>query len=181
VIIFRGVGVGWALVESLQMLADGARARGDLETAGSLLDDALAVAQEIRGPWTRGLASQGLGRLARARDDLGEAQSHHREALQAFVEMGHKLAAVEAMESLAGLAARTDRFEKAVCLFGAVEAIREAIGSVRFASEESSYQADLALARTGLADEAFDRAWSTGRAMSLDEAAAFALTGPDAS
>jgi DNA-binding CsgD family transcriptional regulator len=124
-----------------------------------------------------GLALQGMGKLARSQGDQDRSESLHHEALGLFQEARNKLDAVEALESLAGLAALAESCREAARLFGAAEALRESIGYMRFLVERERYEADVALVREGLADKEFARAWEEGRAMSLDEAVAYASRG----
>jgi len=124
-----------------------------------------------------GLALQGAGRLARSQADYQQAESLHHHALELFQKAGYKLDAVEPLESLAGLAALAESLPEAARLFGAAEALRESIGYVRFLVEREGYEADVAIVREGLTEEEFRRAWEEGRAMSLDEAVAYASRG----
>ena len=176
VILARGMGIPWAISWGLRTMGDVARARGDLDAAGARLEEAVDVGRQVGG-WVLGLALQGAGRLARSQGDHDRAESLHHEALELFQEAGHKLDAVEALESLAGLAALAESLPEAARLFGAAEALRESTGYVRFLVDREAYEADVALAREGLTDEEFACAWEEGRAMSLDEAAAYASRG----
>jgi DNA-binding CsgD family transcriptional regulator len=153
-----------------------ALARGDLEAAGAGLEEALDVGRRAGGA-ELGLALQWAGRLTRAKGDHDRAESLHHEALDLLQEAGYELETVEALESLAGLAALAESLPEAARLFGATEALREWIGYVRFLVDREAYEADVAIVREGLAEEEFRRAWEEGRAMSLDEAVAYASRG----
>jgi predicted ATPase/DNA-binding CsgD family transcriptional regulator len=157
-------------------LAYVALARGDLEAAGARLEEALDVGRQAGGR-VLGTALQGAGRLASAQGDHERAESLHHEALELLAEAGYKLDAVEALESLAGLAALAESRPEAARLFGAAEALRESIGYVRFLVDREAHEADVAIVREGLTEEEFQRAWEEGRAMSLDEAVAYASRG----
>jgi predicted ATPase/DNA-binding CsgD family transcriptional regulator len=160
----------------LRILGDVARARGNLKLSGTRGEEGVDVGRRAGG-FALGLALQGAGRLARAQGDDDRAESLHHEALELFQEARNKLDAVEALESLAGLAALAESLAEAARLFGATEALRESIGYVRFLVEREGYEADVAIVREGLTDEEFGRAWEEGRAMSLDEAVAYASRG----
>jgi DNA-binding CsgD family transcriptional regulator len=84
---------------------------------------------------------------------------------------------VDTLESLAGLAALAESFVEAARLFGAAEGLRESIGYKRFLVDRKTYEADVALASKNLGEEEFRRAWEEGRAMSMDEAIAYASRG----
>jgi ATP/maltotriose-dependent transcriptional regulator MalT len=157
-------------------LAYMALARGDLKAAGARLEKALEVGRRAGG-WMLGPALQWAGKLARAQGDHERAESLHHEALELLQEAHYKLDAVEVLESLAGLAALAESLPEAARLFAAAEALRESIGYVRFPVDREAYEADVAIAREGLNEEEFRRAWEEGRAMSLDEAVTYASRG----
>ncbi len=172
----RAMRIPWGVIWVLRTLGDVARARGDLEAAGARLVEAMDVGRQAGG-WALGLALQAAGRLARVQGDAERAESLHHEALEFSQKAGTMLDAVEALESLAGLAAVAESPAEAARLFGAAEALRESIGYVRFLVEREGYEADVALVHEGLSDDEFARAWEEGRAMSLDEAVAYASRG----
>jgi hypothetical protein len=87
------------------------------------------------------------------------------------------------LEGLARVAAAREQKERAARLFGAAEALREAAGAP-FPSgaragtqpaERAAVEQHVATVRTALGSEAFAAAWAAGRAMTLDEAVAYAL------
>lgn len=94
-----------------------------------------------------------------------------------LTELGDDATAADALEALAGLAAIAESPAEAARLFGGAEALRESIGYVRFLVDREVYDADVAIAREGLTEEEFERAWEEGRAMSMDEAIAYASRG----
>jgi DNA-binding CsgD family transcriptional regulator len=63
---------------------------------------------------------------------------------------------------------------EAARLFGAAQALRQALGQVRWPLHQPSHDAEIAALRARMGDEAFERAWSEGAALSLEEAAAYA-------
>jgi ATP/maltotriose-dependent transcriptional regulator MalT len=160
----------------LRMLADVEHARGELEAARACVDEALEVAHRTGG-FSLGLVLRSAGRLARSQGDNERAESFQHEALELFKEASGKLDTVEALEALAGLAAVAESHAEAGRLFGAAEALRESIGSVRFPVDRETYENDIAVVREGLTDEEFQRAWEEGRAMSMEEAVAYASRG----
>ncbi|HTE65550.1 MAG TPA: tetratricopeptide repeat protein, partial [Candidatus Binatia bacterium] len=176
VMLARRMRISWAISWGLRALGDVARAGGDLEAAGARVEEALEAGRKAGG-LALGLGLQGAGRLARSQADYQQAESLHHHALELFQKAGYKLDAVEPLESLAGLAALAESLPEAARLFGAAEALRESIGYVRFLVEREGYEADVAILRKGLTNEEFARAWEEGRAMSLDEAVAYASRG----
>ena len=80
---------------------------------------------------------------------------------------------------LAGPAAAKGQSERAVRLLGASEALREATGLGLQAADQFEIDRYVASARAQLDEATFEAAWAEGRAMTLEEAVAYAL-GEDA-
>ena len=57
------------------------------------------------------------------------------------------------------------------------EALRELVGTRLLPSERAGYERDLAAVRAELGEEAFAEDWAEGRAMSVEQAVAYALDG----
>jgi hypothetical protein len=65
--------------------------------------------------------------------------------------------------------------EKAARVFGAAEALREAIGAPVPPVERPDYDRAVAAARARLGEVAFSSGWAEGRAMTLEQAMSYAL------
>jgi len=65
--------------------------------------------------------------------------------------------------------------ERAAQLFGASEALLDAIGASLWPSNRADYERNLSVARASLSSEAFDAARAKGRAMSLEQAYTYAM------
>jgi predicted ATPase/transcriptional regulator with XRE-family HTH domain len=162
------------IADDLVTLGLATQGQGDLIGATALFREALEHSREIG--YRLGEATA-LHRLGRAALDTGDAD----EALMLF---GHSLRLVRSTgddESIAGIldgvasaaAARSER--RAAQLFGAVEALRAALGAPRPPADEDSYRRAVALARTMLGVKAYAKADTAGRTLPLDEAIAMAL------
>jgi hypothetical protein len=79
------------------------------------------------------------------------------------------------MERLAAVDVERGRFEAAARLLGAAEALRRVIGAPRAPVYQPQYNARLTTLRNALDEEAFTAAWEAGRAMTWEEAVAYAL------
>jgi hypothetical protein len=66
-------------------------------------------------------------------------------------------------------------FQRAVRLYGAAEALREAIGMPLPLYERTQYERDIEASRKNLDERTFTNARAEGRAMTLEQAVAFAL------
>lgn len=99
------------------------------------------------------------------------------EAITLAVEQGSPLVVSIALDRIAGLAASNESYAEAARLLGAAGAERERLGLVPFAADRTANEATESAARQGLGDEAFQQAWDEGKAMSLEEAVAYARRG----
>jgi hypothetical protein len=88
---------------------------------------------------------------------------------------------VKDLEGLAALAVALAQPERAARLFGAAEALREAMGTPLPPAERGAHDRSVAAVRATMGDAAFAVAWAAGRVMSLEEAVALALAEREAS
>ena len=113
------------------------------------------------------------------RGDVQRAGALFRESMALFLDIGDRQGVAECLVGLAGVAATAGRPRLAAQLFGAAEARSEAISARMSPSNRPEYEGFVASARAGLRDAEFAAAWAEGRAMSLEQAVAYALTEPD--
>jgi predicted ATPase len=150
--------------------------QGDLEAGVPLVEDALA---RLRGltdpPWFVVLTINVGGYAALRQQDLPRAAGLFAEALDRGRDRQHMLSLLSAMVGLAGVAVTRGQAERAARLLGAIEAAHEAVGIKR--GDNWLYAERItAETRAALEPAAFERARSTGAALSLEEAVAEAAT-----
>ena len=102
------------------------------------------------------------------------AQDTFAEVQQRFREMGSKIGVVYALEGLASLAVRQHECERAVRLYAWADAARAAIGDQRPFVEQTEVDRDYAAIRAQLSDEIISTATAAGRAMTMEQAVAYA-------
>jgi predicted ATPase/class 3 adenylate cyclase len=115
-----------------------------------------------------------LGWAALVRGDYERAHALHQESLELSRELGDKLVAAESLEGLACSAARGEE-ERAARLFGAAEAVREAVGYHQTPRESALREPFLGTVRSRLEEAKWEAALAEGRAMTFDDAVAYAL------
>jgi hypothetical protein len=69
--------------------------------------------------------------------------------------------------------------ERAARLFGAADAFRQALNTLVAPDYRSEYEHEISLLRVALSEEAFEKAWTIGHTLTLQQAVALAL-GPGA-
>jgi predicted ATPase len=149
--------------------------RGEYDAARPMHQESLAI---LRGLNDRRAVAVELGNLAEvalAQANLEEAQALYLESLQLLHELGDKMYTAYFLAGLAAVAGGQGNAERAGRLFGATEALREAIGAPLPPSEQRVYDVMVEKARARLDQAAFLAAWAAGRAMGLEEALNYAF------
>ena len=175
--LFRGLGDPQGVSSGLYGLANLALARGDGDEAMRLLGEGEALSREA-GNWSMLATCLGTQAIS-TRLDGDDARTA--ELLRGSVEIAGMLRddynVVFCVTGLAGVAAREGRAERAARLFGVADALSEKTGAgVSWSVLRNLNERDLAVTREMLDSEAFEAAWAEGRAMTLEEAVAYALS-----
>jgi hypothetical protein len=98
------------------------------------------------------------------------ARALYEESLEIAREIDYQEQIAPALEGLAVVAAKQGEPVRAAHLWGAAEALREAIGTPIPPVYGLDYQQAVATARSQSGDDAFARAWSQRRAMTPEQA-----------
>jgi predicted ATPase/DNA-binding SARP family transcriptional activator len=151
---------------------------GDTERAADLHAEALALAEQVGDRRLASVALTNLGLAALARKDYPAARSFHARGLEHAEAIGERRSIAECLEEMAGVDAAAGLARRAAVLFGASQALREAIGSPVLGPDLARFQQSLAAVRTALGEEEFAAAERTGREMPEAEAIALARADP---
>jgi len=151
---------------------------GDDDGAAALYEQALQIQRALGHRRGMVVSLTNLGSLAQRRGDHERAEALHRESLTLVVDLGDRRRTVACLEGLASAASSRGQAERAARLFGAAEALREAAGVTLPPPHRALREPRVAAVRALMRPEAFESAWSAGRAMTLDEAVRYALQDP---
>ena len=174
--LFRSLGDRAGMGRTLNNLGALEAERGDLGRAAALLDEALALRGALGDRHGAAHSLANLGYVAYAQGDYERAMAFYDEALALWREVGTKVNLAESLENFALIAAMTGEPERAARLLGAAEALRVQIGvPVPPNDRDDSYGPSVAAARAQMTEADFEAAWEAGRALSLDDAIAYAL------
>jgi non-specific serine/threonine protein kinase len=121
-------------------------------------------------------ALEALGTCAREQGDHHRAAQLFAESLVLVRDSRDPVSLVNNVKSLGAVAAATGRPEQAVRLFGAAEALRDLHGIILPPAERPRLERAIAPARVQLPAPSFAAAWAAGRALSVEQAIAEALT-----
>jgi predicted ATPase/DNA-binding SARP family transcriptional activator/DNA-binding CsgD family transcriptional regulator len=175
----REAGDDYSVGMSLTNLGHVALLQRDFERVKALSEEALAFADELGSAGVE-IAPSNLLNLGLAALGLGEherAMGPFEEALAMSQDMGRTPQVIEILEGMASLAGAMGTATRAARLWGAAEAAREVTGISVFTPDEwELHEPHLASARSQLGEPAWKATLAEGRAMSLDEAAEYALS-----
>jgi predicted ATPase/DNA-binding SARP family transcriptional activator/DNA-binding CsgD family transcriptional regulator len=149
---------------------------GDYERGAALNEEAAALYRERGYKGGLEFVLDNLGWAALLQDDHERAKTSYEESLMLCKELGDRWTASESLEGLACVAGVRGEAERAAKLFGVAEALREAVGSQHTTEEDALREPYLAASRSRLDEEAWDKAWAEGRAMSMEQAIEYALS-----
>ena len=201
----RQLGDKRGVATALTNLGNVAFEQGDYPSARSLFDESLALNREIGDKRGISISLNNLGNAAFEQRDYISAGSLFEESLDISRELGDKLGIASTLAGLGGVevgrasgtnGARTTGSGEAVetaatttpgiasrlwagaGLLGAAEALLESMGAVLASEDRRPYDRGIDQARAQLGEEEFERARQKGRAMSMEEAIAYALQDP---
>jgi tetratricopeptide (TPR) repeat protein len=180
--------VGW----TLHRLGRVTQGMGDSERAAALGAQSVDVLRRLGEPLGliaaligAGIAAQLRGDAARATALCGEAvallrdggdrKSLGHECLRLLRELGTRLNVADCYERLVWVAHARGQPEQAARLLGAAEALRAATGTPLAPVRRGDHDAVVAAVRAALDEATLAAAWAQGQALSLEEAAAYAL------
>ena len=173
------VGDPWGIAHTLQNFPSLAIQENDYVHAKQLSEETITWfrrAGDQRGV-ARTLAD--LAELERLAGNPTQAMALLKQSLSQLMLFKDKGSIASALEGIAVLASMQDDFRQAGRLYGAAEALRETIGMPHrpAAYERVNYEQNIAMVRTNLDEVTFAKAWAEGRAMTMEQAVAYALEG----
>jgi predicted ATPase/class 3 adenylate cyclase/DNA-binding CsgD family transcriptional regulator len=170
--LFREVGDKQGIADSFYFLGQLVLSQGDASTACSLGEESLVLSREMGD--REGIAGS-LLLLAKGTAFQGDhtaARALYEESLAITRTLGAKLDITSGLEGLASVVAVQGEPIWAARLWGAAEALREAINIPLPPFERASYERSVAAASAKLGEQALAVAWAEGRTMSPEQALA---------
>jgi predicted ATPase/class 3 adenylate cyclase len=148
---------------------------GDMESAGPLLEEAIAGYRQLHEKLHLADALIAYGQGLLLRGDYVDARAALIEALGLVHEADNWAAVSGVLEGMSFLESRQGRHERAVRILGSFQEIRRTMEFTYPLAASSTLGIDVvAEARNAIGDEAVDRALAEGRAMTRAEAVAYA-------
>ena len=148
---------------------------GEYGRAETLLHEAQETYRKLGQGSGVALANSLLGFLALSRNDPDRAEALCVEAIRELQELADIPGVVLTLDILAGVAAARGEIRTAARLWGAATGSREATGAPWLPDERELIESHIDTARTQLDEADWTEAWEEGRAMTLEDAIAYAL------
>jgi predicted ATPase/DNA-binding SARP family transcriptional activator len=148
---------------------------GEVEPAEAAAREAESLWRTSGDRWGLSMVLHGMGMAYLGRGELAAAAQRFREAVDLLRSDGETYFVARSIEGLAIVRVHQGDLDRASRLFGAAEAIREAIGAPLLAHEEARYRRTVAVLAPQLESQKQDDAWAEGRSMTLDEAIDYSL------
>jgi predicted ATPase len=146
-----------------------ALSQGDEALARSLVEESMVLYRELGNRQKTGESLFALGRIAESLGDYAAARAMCEESLVIGRAVGDNRNIAPRLEGLAGLFVAQGEPVRAVRLWGAADAQREAMGTPMPPVYRADYDRSVASARTQLGEQAFAAAWAEGRMMTLEQ------------
>jgi predicted ATPase/DNA-binding CsgD family transcriptional regulator len=180
IILCREAGYTFRLPDFLLSLGYQLLLEGDYERGAALNEEAATLCRDHGYARSLNLSLDNLGWATLLKGDHERAVSFYEESLAVSKELGDRACASESLDGLACSAAAAGEARRAGRLFGAAEAMREALSEAvpfQLKPEEIAWrEPSRARARSRLGERAWEDALSEGRAMGLKEAIEYAIS-----
>ena len=152
--IAREIDDKWLISFTLHFIAIGTSFQGNYELAHVQFEECIQLIKGGNGN-AQGIAFSlfHLGRIARLQGDYTLANTNHVEGIQMFWQMGDRRGIGYSLAGFACLAFAQEEIERAARLFGAVDSIREELGTLLEVILESEYEHAKISAQELLGDE----------------------------
>jgi predicted ATPase/DNA-binding SARP family transcriptional activator/Flp pilus assembly protein TadD len=148
---------------------------GDYEQAQSLLENGLAEVQQAGDKVSTATSLANLGNIYTLQGNFPQAAAVHRESLLLRHTVGDQRGLASSLTSLAELAVAIGHYERAARLHGVAERLRVELKVPLTAVAQEDMERDRATLLAAIGEMATAAAWAEGKAMSLEQAIAYAL------
>ena len=150
-------------------------AHGNYESARQFLENGWNVFKPLKYKHFELAARSELGHIARHTGDLQQASQLYSETILGWKDLGNRGAIAHELECFAFIAIAEEELQRALKLFGAAEALREKAQSPMTDYERIEYDQAVAQVLALLNPSDVNGLWADGRAMTMEQAIAYAL------
>lgn len=168
---------GYAYGEAFTLLGVGLLAtfRADYQGARRAYEESLRLHANLGDAWGASAVRNNLAWVDLEEGLHDRAAALFREGPRRYQELGDRAQIADTLDGLAAAAMESGQDERAARLWGAIEDVRARIAAPRWQLDAAAQERRAALALSRAGEDRFERAYREGRAMTLDEAMAYAL------
>ena len=146
----------------------------DLDGALKYMDNAIAIMTKRNDKYGLTFMQSSFAHALREHGEYEKALIYYRRTIRLWQDWGHRAAIAHQLECFAFIAQALDDTPRAARLFGAAEAIRIAINSLRTPSEQKEFEDARSQLQKKLKAN-FEKIWKEGSSLSMEQAIEFAL------
>jgi predicted ATPase/transcriptional regulator with XRE-family HTH domain len=162
----------WITALALANLGVMAFHQDDTQAAATAVAESLSLFRAIGDTWYTATMLHVLGRINRWCGDTGRAEAQFHESLALFHSLGNAWGVALNISGLAAARVSHGDLEIAAELFGAEEAMREAVGEPLFPTIRRDHERAVGALREVLDEATVTTAWARGRALTPEQALA---------
>jgi tetratricopeptide (TPR) repeat protein len=148
---------------------------GDYEKARALMEEALELNLALKDRGNHAVGLHNLGLIALRRGDPEQAGFLCAQSTQIFGDLLDSIGVTISLDALAAVSGERGEVRKAVRLWGAAQALRDAVRVSQPPDDKEVLEAFVEAARARLEAANFRAGWEQGRAMTQEQAVALAL------
>lgn len=164
----------WIQSFALNNLGEVARTQGQYDLARKYYEECVSLLRDTgdKGDLARFVHS--LGYVAQHEEEYERAETQFRNSLTLFRQLGNRRGMAECMAGLAGLKARQGNAGWGAVMLSAAESVLKITGGAWWPADRLEVEASQEVIRSAVSEEELAAAQVKGRAMSLEQALAFA-------
>jgi len=170
--VSREIGFKEGIAASFWLSGQVALGQGDLVTARSLAEKSVVLYKEMGHRHGTAESLSAFGKVLAAEADYAAARTQYEDSLEICCALGAKWIIATCLLGLGEVVAAQRQLAWAAQLWGAADALRDALGVPIPPFELADYERSLSAARVHLGERAFAAAWAQGRAMTPEQALA---------
>ncbi len=173
-VLFRELGNQWGMGIQLKYLSHTATSQGSFEKAKVLANESRAVFRQVGDKRQVALALYAMAIATHGQGDTRGARDMLAQALPVLYETQDTYHVACCLQALGGIACAEGQYERAASVLAAAEALSQTIG-IRMLIQPPDLERQLATTRARLDEATFAKAWTEGRALTLEQAIEYAL------
>ena len=177
--LLKEAGSKWVTAMILYGYGAFATRHGFYEEARSHFEASLTLLTALKDRHRISMIHSELAHLERRQSHFGQAKDLYRETIQEWQKIGHRAAIAHQLENFAFVAKAQEEDQRAAKLFGAAEILRENIHIPMTTFERVEYDREVNDLRVNMDEATFAKSWAEGRAMTMEQAIAYALENQD--